>query len=137
MKRIATFVLSVAATFLTTGAAVAQQNVDRVTIPFDFTVNGTSLPAGDYTIASNLNNPAALIIRDEAGNALAMSVGMNDRTGELDPGTLIFHQYGDQYFLRNVSFAGFGQAVFFPASALEQRAIDRNVEAGVAEVSSR
>ena len=136
MKRIATIVLSVAATFLTTGIASAQDHAVKVTVPFSFSVNSTYLPAGHYTIVSDLENPAKLIIRDSTNNIRAMNIGMNDASEAGQAGMLLFHHYGDQYFLCEIRFATPSQAIFFPASKGEMRARKQNREGGTAFVSA-
>ena len=76
----------------------------RASIPFDFTVRGRTLPAGKYEITR---------VNDEAVNLLIRSVD-NKRDHamfETEPvyvsntsskDVLVFHRYGDSYFLSEV-----------------------------------
>jgi hypothetical protein len=79
----------------------------RATIPFDFIVRGRILPAGKYEIRRIGDQPGGLII--SSVNHLhewamfeteSVEARKTARTGEL-----VFHRYGDSYFLSEV-FAG-------------------------------
>jgi hypothetical protein len=79
------------------------------TIPFDFTVADKKLPAGEYYIGRGQPSSGDTLLR-------VSSVGGNQNSFRLtipvvtsapkDSDTLIFHQYGDQYFLSEVWPAG-------------------------------
>jgi hypothetical protein len=64
MKRIAPIALFFAATFISAGGVMAQDHVAKATVPFPFTVSGSSLPAGSYTIGSDSNSANTVIISD-------------------------------------------------------------------------
>jgi len=75
-------------------------------IPFDFSVGNKTLPAGVYTVAP-LTTPGALLIRHEDGRAAAMVITQGVQAQqEQDQTKLVFHRYGDQYFLAEVWTAG-------------------------------
>jgi hypothetical protein len=122
MKRMAAIALSIAATFLNVRTAAADDHGIRVRVPFSFTVNNTSLPAGRYTIESDLSRPSMLIIRDESDSIKMIDYGMSDTSGMGKTGMLLFHHYGDQYFLSEIHFSTRSKAIFLPASKLEKRA---------------
>jgi hypothetical protein len=122
MKRIVAITLFVAASFLGARTANADDHGIRVSVPFNFTVNNTSLPAGKYTIESDLSRPSMLIIRDESNSIKAIDYGMSDTSGMGKTGMLLFHHYGDQYFLSEIHFATRSKAIFLPASKPERRA---------------
>jgi len=80
----------------------------RLSIPFDFTVRGKALPAGEYEVSRIGDEPISLLIRN-----------VNDKHDhvvfETEPayagtypkkGELVFHRYGDSYFLSEVVTAG-------------------------------
>ena|SRR5689334_696360 len=80
----------------------------RISIPFDFTVEGRALPAGNYEIRR---------INDEPVNLLIQNVNhrRDEATFQTEPldvrkipnhSLLIFHRYGDSYFLSEVVTAG-------------------------------
>jgi len=120
MKRIAAAMLFLAATFTMTGSAFAENGVVGINVPFNFTVNGTTLPAGTYNFTRDLTHPEMLIIRDSNNRTKAMELGINSVYSAGKPGALVFRQYGGQYFLDTVrSKSGEGE-IFFPATKLER-----------------
>ncbi|HEX4321515.1 MAG TPA: hypothetical protein VHZ52_11465 [Acidobacteriaceae bacterium] len=126
MKRIFASALLVAATFLTAHSAVAQSHAVKVDVPFRFTIHNTTLPAGKYTISSELLDPATLIIRDSKNTPQAIFTGMDDPSASTQTGGLVFHQYGDLYFLSEIRFASASKAVFLPPTKQEERVRKHN-----------
>ena len=102
MKRLIGF-LSVSTLAVALAAPLAAQTI-RVTasVPFEFMVAGRSMPAGDYVV-ERAGGTAA--IRVSNGNAGVLSLALNssaspkEQTGQA---LLIFHRYGDQYFLSRI-----------------------------------
>ena len=84
--------------------AAAQSIRVKASVPFDFTVATRALPAGDYTVET-VNSTGTLVVRSEAGSgavsAMAMS-GASANMGAMGQVALVFHRYGDQYFLSQV-----------------------------------
>ena len=80
----------------------------RVSIPFDFTVEGRTLPAGDYEVRRISDEPTGLLIqnvrrrRDEA----MFQTEPRDERRIPNHSLLVFHRYGDSYFLSEVMTAG-------------------------------
>lgn len=80
----------------------------RVSIPFDFTVEGRTLPAGDYEVRRISDEPTGLLIqnvrrrRDEA----MFQTEPRDERRVPNHSLLVFHRYGDSYFLSEVMTAG-------------------------------
>ncbi|HVI71315.1 MAG TPA: hypothetical protein VM656_07500 [Pyrinomonadaceae bacterium] len=78
-------------------------------IPFDFSVADTKLPAGKYSIARAKvsSDNSVLSIFDGDGNPkdIRHSIPVSSFNAK-DKSTLIFHRYGDQYFLYQVWSAG-------------------------------
>ena len=106
-------VFSVMATccFLALVAATAHAQMPgtalRATIPFDFIVRGRTLPAGDYEIRRINDEPAGLRIQnahDYHDVALFETEPVEARKIP-NRGEIVFHRYGDSYFLSEV-FAG-------------------------------
>jgi hypothetical protein len=72
-------------------------------IPFDFALQGTMMPAGDYTVTCS---NAVVIVRQVHGSHAAMTL----TTPTLEPadhqsrrtGFLLFKRYGDEYFLTDL-----------------------------------
>ncbi|HEY6381505.1 MAG TPA: hypothetical protein VIY07_06830 [Pseudolabrys sp.] len=72
-----------------------------ITVPFDFKVEKTTLPAGTYTIYRTATNDAhGFLIRDESGRAEVLFITHSVQTRDVPArGRLEFRRFGDQYFL--------------------------------------
>ncbi|MCU1247443.1 MAG: hypothetical protein JWQ49_472 [Edaphobacter sp.] len=102
MKHITALALFIAATFITAGKAIAQDYAVQATIPFNFTVNGSQLPAGNYTLGSDITNPRILKISDRTQHVRVMVLSMPSADEKRKANQLVFHKYGDQYFLSEI-----------------------------------
>jgi hypothetical protein len=122
MNRLAAFALFAAAAFTSAGSALAQEHAVQVNVPFDFTVNDKVLSAGDYIIGSDVTHPFMLVVRDQSNTIKALGMGMDKTNQPGTPGTLVFHQYGGQYFLSEIHFGLDAKTIYFPATKLERRA---------------
>jgi hypothetical protein len=96
--------------FVTTfavGSARAQNPANlRVTVPFDFLVGAEKLPAGDYVVRAQDSRTAMKIQSlDENGAAYFLIHPVQGRSIQ-NGSRLVFHKYGDQYFLSQVWIAG-------------------------------
>ena len=114
--------LSVIALVTAVGSAQGQSLAYklRANIPFDFVVGDKKLPAGEYSIgrARQDSDDSILLISsaDGRGNAIRLSIPVGSRVLK-NEGTLVFHRYGDQYFLSQV----------WPASASTGRELTRSL----------
>ena len=118
MKRFIVF-LSMATMLVALGAPLSAQSLNlKANVPFEFMVSGQSLPAGEYTVAPLTFGSATFRISSGNSGVLA-TVNRSDskRTGE---SVLIFHRYGDQYFLARI--VNGDRAVELPASRNEKEA---------------
>ncbi len=103
--------LSVIALVMAVGSAQGQSLAYklRANIPFDFIVADKKLLAGEYSIgrARQDSGDSVLLISsvDGRANAIRLSNPVESRVPK-DEGTLVFHRYGDQYFLFQVWPAG-------------------------------
>jgi hypothetical protein len=100
MKRITAIALLAIANFAMAGTSFAQSKMVRVNVPFDFTVGNQLLPAGTYTIKTESEGLIAIKNHDKPIAVLTLV----DRDGAKSPngGKLLFHKYGDQYFLSEI-----------------------------------
>ena len=122
MKHITAFALFLAATIITAGKAIAQDYAVRATIPFSFTVNGKVLPAGNYTIGTDVTSPRILKISDRTQHAHALALSMPAAEEKHKSNQLVFHKYGDQYFLCEIRSQESSLNVELPTSNQEKRA---------------
>ena len=92
------------------GSAHAQEpgTVVRASIPFDFIVRGKTLPAGRYELMRINDEPAGLVMRNVDHNRDEVVFETDPvyvgRTTSKDE--LLFHRYGDTYFLSEVLTGG-------------------------------
>ena len=110
MKRITsiTFAIIILATAYTAGAQQASAQHVIANIPFAFSANNKTLPAGKYTITvlNSSSDKRALQIRSMNGRFSAM-VLTNAVVGNVsDNAKLVFERYDDKYFFAQVQMAG-------------------------------
>lgn len=90
---------------LTAVSVCAQSERSKVTnIPFSFIVGQKTLPAGEYTIKPNRKDSHNVwLVQSRDGRTSALFTTMPVRASETQEKTkLIFHKYGDQYFLSQI-----------------------------------
>jgi hypothetical protein len=122
MKRFTAFALFAIANLAVAGTSFAQTHLVRATVPFDFTMSNTPLPAGTYTITES---SGVIIVRNQNKPASALGlVTPGDANGKRD-NELIFSKYGDQYFLSGVESKAADMSLNVPASQQEKRAKDQ------------
>ena len=79
----------------------------RVTIPFDFIVRGKTLPAGKYEIKRIGDEPDGLMIYNIANHKHALFESEPVETARTPKrGEVVFHEYGDTYFLAEIWTGG-------------------------------
>ncbi len=110
-----------------------------VDIPFDFQVANQKLPAGKYSVgrAQEMSGDTVLQIRSIDGHATTNRFSIPIVTfNAKNRGELVFHRYGDQYFLSEVWPAGGGTGRAFLKTRTE-RDLERSArENGVAAVKA-
>jgi len=113
MKRYGVSILMLAVALLP-GLANAQMGGQTIKadVPFDFTAGDKTIPAGECLVHADGASGAALWIGNRDAKVNTYVVPMQTRG--LDPSertVLVFHKYGDRYFLarveRNGSAAGY------------------------------
>ena len=95
----------------------------RVNIPFDFSIANKKLPAGNYSIGRAIQNSdnTVLSILDGRGHTkeARLSIPVLAAAAK-NQATLVFHRYGDEYFLYQVWTAGETTGRQFPKSSAER-----------------
>ena len=134
-----TKVTLLSAMLLVTSVASAQGQslANRITanIPFDFSVGEKKLPAGTYSISRVNQNigDAVLSVVDDDGHAKTIRLSSaTQRLHANSKATMVFHRYGDQYFLFQVWPAGATTGRQFSRSRRE-REIQRNLVGNLSE----
>lgn len=119
---------------LTTAAVASAQDIARADIPFEFRAGAKALPAGSYEV-SGLNSWAIVLRNRDAGESaaiLAQEVAPGTDSGDA---TLVFHRYGDRYFLTQVRMPNLTRD--FPMTKLERELASRQVAASTANDAGR
>jgi len=117
---------------LTAAAAPHAQGTDTVTnVPFAFNVGKTAMPRDSYTISRLPGHMDAFMIRGLRHTAIVTSQPA-DRGADATP-RLVFHRYGDSYFLREVHMGG-STGFELPATRAERDAAERVADASTHEV---
>jgi hypothetical protein len=119
MKRNLFGILTTLTLALSISVPLSAQTIAKATVPFDFTVGQTQMPAGTYEI-SPLSH-SAIVIRGNKTAKSVLSLFNSEEPKRADnTAKLVFHKYGDRYFLSQV-FRGYGGAVMqLPTSKLEE-----------------
>jgi hypothetical protein len=92
---------------LVTASAYAQTGVVKANVPFNFIVDKTQIPAGEYLIQKLGISTGAIVIENQDRSVIKMVQPNACESPENQTMTkLVFHRYGDQYFLSQVWTAG-------------------------------
>ena len=102
-----------------TASAYAQTAALKANIPFNFVVTGKSLPAGEYTIQSLSTSERMLVIRGPEKSANMAMANACESARPSDKTKLVFHRYGDRYFLSQIWTAGNSSGAELPQSRRE------------------
>lgn len=103
---------------LVVNATVATaQTRTKADVPFDFVVGQKVLPAGTYNV-SEMSQHAILIRNAHTSKAAMINAQAAEKLNPQSP-KLVFHEYGDRYFLYQ-AWDGSTEGVQFPESKLEK-----------------
>jgi len=93
----------------------------RANIPFDFKVGDKTFSAGQYTVNRALQDDSVIKVSSLEGkaNTFRATTEVSTRNAR-DKGTLVFHRYGDQYYLAQVWPAGASTGRSLPMSRSER-----------------
>ena len=86
-------------------SANAQSNANKVVadVPFEFSVGYKALPAGTYSVQSIVSAGDGLLIQITDGKISALRLSEATRQIKDKPkARLVFHRYGERYFLAEV-----------------------------------
>jgi hypothetical protein len=102
---------------------VAQTNLRlKANIPFEFMVSGKTLPAGEYAITPQASSGVTAIENDETRDFAFALTNSVETLGYSDQSKLIFHRYGNQYFLSQIWMEGSSTGREVPMSKAEKEA---------------
>lgn len=135
LKAATMFVGIIALAFVSALAASAQNQRNLVVnIPFEFTVKGKTLPAGEYIVSrgSTIDKTGLIMQRRNGGaNAVVLTMSIQSRENQKES-RLVFNRYGDHYFLSQVWTSGDQQG-----RELFKSRQERSLETELAKTSAR
>jgi len=107
MKRQIVSMFGVLGLLLVAACANAQSVKVKANVPFDFVVDKATLPAGDYSIDQLSANSKALAVRNhDAGAQMIVLSNTANRLNASGETCLVFHRYGERYFLSQIWIQG-------------------------------
>lgn len=114
--------ITLAVLTLLSGAALFAQRAIRAEVPFDFFVGESKLlPAGTYRVFPC--SPSVVKV-ENCQSGLAV-LHLSNRSGESSTDAkLIFHKYGDKYFLRATKGPGTFMGLSLPQGQHEKKVMD-------------
>ncbi len=124
-KHISTIFTSISFLFILAGVSASAQAQVTADIPFDFNVGSKTLPAGKYKVNKQNTNSLSIVVRNTEQTPTAMALSNNlVTTGKNEQSKLVFHRYGNQYFLAEVIIRGNQNGYELPTSKAERKAIE-------------
>ena len=105
LKGFTMLMLVVALALATAVASANAQSANRIAadIPFDFSVGYKIMPAGGYTVKPVSTTGNALMIQTADGTMAAVRLSdETERAKNIPQARLVFHRYGERYFLAEV-----------------------------------
>ncbi len=119
MKKQSLFSLLAAVVLMTAGALNAQTRPVTANIPFDFSAGKMTFPAGEYRV----NEIGSLGFLSVVGQGSAIGIVNSHRTQSHSPSAsnhLVFHRYGNRYFLYQIWVEGDDSGRELPMTRVEK-----------------
>ena len=85
-----------------TALMAGAQEMVRVNVPFEFHVNGATLSAGDYTVSRVYTHTNGMLQVTAVQGKEAASFLVSGSDAYQPGASLLFHRYGDVYYLSGV-----------------------------------
>jgi len=127
-KQVAMIGLLVVMTMIAAGTSASAQSLHykmTANIPFEFSVANKKLPAGEYSVTRAQQTAGDLVLqissKDGRESISRLTIAVNTLEPK-DDARLIFHRYGDEYFLYEIWPAGGSTGRELPKSRAERDA---------------
>lgn len=105
---------------LATASAYAQTGVMKANVPFNFIVDKTDVPAGQYMIQSVGTTGTAVAIESSDRSLVKLVLPNSCESSQAqEKSKLVFHRYGGQYFLAQIWREGDNRGSELPKSQRE------------------
>lgn len=130
LKGVTVAVLTVAFAFAAAVVSANAQSSNRVAavIPFEFTVGNQTMTSGEYLLGSITQGGDGLVIKNgETGKSVIRLSHSIEPNGKQRQARLVFHKYGQRYFLAEV-WAGGNSTGRQLVGSREERAARREFE---------
>jgi len=107
---------------MSTASIHAQERITlKVNVPFRFHAGRTTLPAGIYTLRSNVAAQGILTVQSQSeAGGINIRFNHNSTAHPQAEGKLVFQKYGDEYFLSEVYSANSTAMASLAKSAQER-----------------
>jgi hypothetical protein len=133
-SRLVTAFAAVAA-LATVAPALAQTEVHLVArVPFAFTVGNANLPSDTYNLSRMNGHREMIFLRGDRTGALVRVNEERLARTDAEP-SLVFHRYGDQYFLREIRWEDSAR-LDLPETKAERNAAERKSDRAAAKMES-
>jgi hypothetical protein len=126
-NRLVTAFAAVAA--LATVAPAQAQDHLIARVPFEFAVGNANLPRDTYRLSRMNDHPEMVLVRNDRKGVFVRTTEMGLPRDDGTP-SLVFHRYGDQYFLRQIRWDGRSR-LDLPETKAERSAAERRNRAAV------
>lgn len=109
---------------VTANAQIGSRTYLVANVPFEFSVDGKTLPAGEYIVRQlNESSGSAIVRLRSRDNHSTACVQMNSVIGRVkETGLLIFHRYGNRYFFVQAWTPGNAEGLEAPRTRAERAA---------------
>jgi hypothetical protein len=95
------------------------RQVIKAQVPFDFIVNGSVLPAGECAIEAQGNGQTHLMV-SSGSHSVYVLPNATESSAVSTETKLVFHRYGDRYFLSSISREGNNRGYALPTGKAEK-----------------
>jgi hypothetical protein len=126
MKKHAATLLIVMLGTLTGIMSAQSKPTIKAEVPFEYVASGKVMPAGECMITAEGNAQQVLLI--ESGNQHLFAIpNASESSKASEKTTLVFHKYGDRYFLASIKRGGESRGYELPVGKLEAELRAQNV----------
>jgi hypothetical protein len=128
VKGFTTLMLIVVLALATAVASAKSQSANRVVadIPFEFSIGYKAMPAGEYSVKTIASSSNALMIQSADGKTAAVRLTQETGRSKNMHARLVFHRYGEKYFLAEV-WNGLDQSGRELLKSQEEKEIEREL----------
>ena len=114
------------------------QSAARANVPFAFKVGAKQMPAGTYTVQTQIGSDIVMVHNVQTGTS-ALALGRRESPSKKTD-KLIFRRYGSQYYLAAILGSQGSQGMVFSPSRQEKKVQEAQAQAistNTVEVASR